>query len=243
MEWTVFESREALYQASADLVSAAMAERKTPLFCAASGDSPRGLYQELADRVTAGKLTVGDWRFLGLDEWLGLGPDDQGSCRHMLDQDLFMPLHVPQNHIRCFDGLSTEPEVECRAIEAYLLQRGPIDMAVLGLGMNGHIGLNEPGTPPGTRSHVSRLSALTEKTGQKYFDRPVALRQGLTLGLGNLQEARSLLLIVSGAHKADMLRRLVQGPETAEVPATLLRGHPRLRLYTEPEAAALLDTH
>ncbi|GAA4302641.1 glucosamine-6-phosphate deaminase [Compostibacter hankyongensis] len=240
MEIQVFDSYASLSEKAADEVIQALQLRERPLFCVASGDTPKGLYRILAERCRRGQADISGWYFLGLDEWLGLGGDDPGSCRYMLEEDLIRPLGVQPGQCCFFDGRTKDPEAECSRVEAFIRQHGPIDLAVLGLGMNGHIGLNEPGTPASLRSHVSVIDPVTAQVGQKYFVRPQSLTQGITLGMATLMEAARLLLLINGEKKSAVLQQALEGEITPALPASLLRRHPHYTVYTDAGAAGML---
>lgn len=210
------------------------------LFCPASGDTPGLLYQELARRVAGGMLDVEGWQFVGLDEWVGMNGEDPGSCRNSLDKELFEPLQIDPRRICFFDGRAADPENECALAERFIREHGRIDLAVLGIGMNGHIAMNEPGTDIDGRSHVVELHPVTRQTGQKYFNGPRALERGITLGMGTLLDARHIFLLAVGGHKASVVQRALEGPVTAEWPASLLRQHAGLRVFLDREAASAL---
>jgi galactosamine-6-phosphate isomerase len=212
----------------------------TPLVCVASGDSPKGLYREWQLQQKKKIIDVHNWYFVGLDEWVGLDENDEGSCRYMLNTDVFHPLDIQPGKICCFDGKATDTAAECDRIENYIHENKTIDVAILGLGMNGHIGLNEPGTSALEYSHVSTIHPVTKKVGQKYFSRPQSLTEGITLGLATLMEAKHLILIVSGQKKAAILKEALEGPVTEQVPASLLRHHSGFKVYADKEAANLL---
>mgnify|MGYP001799336298 CR=1 FL=1 len=137
--------------------------------CTASGDSPKGLYKALIKQVNENKIDISSWNFVGLDEWLGMNRNDEGSCRFHLNNDLFQPLHVEENKISFFDGRAKDLEKECDRIENSIIKIGGIDVAIVGLGLNGHVGMNEPGTPADLRSHVAEIDRQTQQAGQKYF--------------------------------------------------------------------------
>lgn len=240
MKIFIDDTYEAMSKRAADDVINIMRPLSQPLFVAASGDSPKGLYKELAGRSNAGLINIAEWRFLGLDEWIGLDADDEGSCRYMLNGDLFHPLHVKEEMICCFDGKTNDALRECSRIENFIGQQKGIDVAILGLGMNGHIGLNEPGTSPLLRSHVSDIAATTKTVGQKYFSKPQTLTKGITLGLATLMEAKHLFLIVNGDKKAAILKDALQHAPTESIPATLIREHPGFAVYADKAAAKLL---
>lgn len=221
---------------------ACMGSRKDPLICPASGDSPSGLYKNLVAKAGQKELDISRWAFLGLDEWVGLNGSDEGSCRYHLNRELFGPLRVPENHLFFFDGRAAELESECREAESFVHRHGGIDATVLGLGLNGHVGMNEPGTSVSSRSHVTALDPITAQTGQKYFKEPRSLSEGITLGLGTILDSRNIFLLVSGAKKASIVRTVLEGDISEKVPASLLRRHHGLRVYLDNAAAGLLTS-
>jgi glucosamine-6-phosphate isomerase len=224
-------------EAAADVIDI-MQSRHQPVICAASGHSPAGLYQEIVERVRKKQVNVDNWLFLGLDEWVGMNVVDEGSCRHHLDLELLNPLQVPQDRICFFDGRANDLEAECTRIEKFIHEKGGIDVAILGLGMNGHIGMNEPGVSVNVRSHVIDLHPITKTIGQKYFKEEKELAKGITLGIATLLEARHLVLVVSGIHKADITQKVLEDPVSENLPGTLLRDHPALKIYLDSEAAS-----
>ncbi len=214
---------------------------KNPLLCTASGDSPKGLYKELIKQVNERKIDITGWNFVSLDEWLGMNSGDEGSCRFHLNNDLFGPMHVEENRIVFFNGRATDVKEECRRIESFINQKGGIDVAILGLGMNGHVGMNEPGTPTASQSHVAEIDILTQQVGQKYFKKQQQLSQGLTLGIANLMEARHVAMVVSGVKKAEIVRQVIEKEISDNLPASLLRRHKNLSMYLDADAASLLQ--
>ncbi len=211
-----------------------------PLLCTASGDSPAGLYKELVDEYKNGKLNVTRWNFVALDEWVGLNGNDEGSCRFHLDHQLFNPLTIDAHKIHFFDGKATDSKKECEVIDQYIRQQDGIDVVILGLGMNGHIGMNEPGSSEKLRSHVAELDPITQQTGQKYFKKQQELKGGITLGLATIMESKNIILLVSGAHKAPIVKKMIEGEISATLPGSLLRRHPQLKIYLDKASASLL---
>ncbi|MGV3639451.1 MAG: glucosamine-6-phosphate deaminase [Adhaeribacter sp.] len=226
-------------QAARDLVLL-LKDKKNPLICTASGHSPAGLYQELAREIRQQGTDISSWRFVGLDEWADMNDQDQGSCSYDLQELLFKPLGISKDQICLFDGRAGDREAECRRVEDFLQTVGGIEVAILGIGLNGHLGMNEPGTAPAARVHVSDIAPLTQQTGQKYFAAPQDLSLGLTLGLANLLEARQVYLLANGAHKADIIRQTITAAPSPDLPATLLQQHPHATVYLDQEAASLL---
>ncbi len=237
MKIFVYDTYEAMSKQAADDVIQTMQPYKHPLICVASGDSPIGLYREIVERVNKKQLDISNWLFVGLDEWVGMNGNDEGSCRYHLNRQLFQPLQTTMDKICFFDGRENDLEEECQRIENFIHEHGGIDVAILGLGMNGHIGMNEPGTPLNKRSHVTDLDSTTKQVGQKYFKKNQKLTQGITLGLTTLMEARHIILLVSGKHKAEITQKIIEEEISEKLPATLLRHHPALKIYLDAEAA------
>ena len=233
----VTNTYEEISKQSADDVIRLMKSCKQPLICTASGHSPAGLYQKIVESVNENQLDISDWYFVGLDEWVGMNENDEGSCRYYLNQQLFHPLQIADNKICFFDGRAKDLEAECQLIENFINQHDGIDVVILGLGMNGHIGMNEPGTSFSKRSHVRDLDSITQQVGQKYFKKQQELTQGITLGLATLMEARHIILLVSGKHKAEITRKMIEDEISEKLPATLLRNHPSFKIYLDAEAA------
>jgi glucosamine-6-phosphate deaminase len=226
--------------AAVDLISLVV-HKDGPLVCVASGDSPAGLYREVVKKVARHEVDVRAWNFLGLDEWVGLNGADEGSCRFHLDNQFFNPLQISPDKILFVDGRAGDLLQECERVERFIQKQGGIDVAVVGLGMNGHIGMNEPGTSVSQRTHISRLDPLTVQVGQKYFQKAQPLSEGITLGLGTLMEARYVLLLVNGGKKASIVKQILEGPITENIPGSLFQNHPGYIVYLDEEAASLLS--
>jgi glucosamine-6-phosphate isomerase len=243
MKIVVNKSYEEMSLAAAREILQLLQPLPSPLICTASGDTPAGLYREMVEQVYQKKIDHSNWYFVGLDEWMGMNGYDEGSCRYYIDQQVFDPLNVPIKRIAFFDGTSIDPVRECERVDRFIQSHKGIDIAVLGLGMNGHIGMNEPGTSVSLRSHVAKLDQVTQEVGQKYFKSKTMLNEGLTLGIATILEAKHIFLLVSGAKKASIVRRMVTEEISEELPCTLLRNHTGLKIYLDNEAAAQLPTN
>ena len=237
----ISENYEELSLQSLDATVQYLQASAQPLLCVASGDSPKGLYAELVRRTQDQTLDISNWNFVGLDEWLGMDKFDEGSCAHMLEASLVKPLQLTNANSAFFNGKAKNTVEECARIESFISQKGGIDVAILGLGLNGHLGLNEPGTAITARSHVSVIHPLTQQVGQKYFRGETKLVNGITLGLATLNESSQIILVVNGERKAGIVKALVEGPVTDQLPASLLRNHPGFHLFLDKAAASLLS--
>jgi galactosamine-6-phosphate isomerase len=238
MKIFVADTYEELSKQAAEDAITLMSSIKQPLICPASGDTPAGLYKYI---TTKKESAISAWSFVGLDEWVGMDGNDEGSCRFHLNNQLFDPLHISPGKICFFNGRADDLIKECDDIEKFIRQHGAIDLAILGLGMNGHIGMNEPGTSPALRSHVTELDPITKNTAQKYFKEQRELTKGITLGLSTLMEAKHIFLLITGAHKATIVKRILEEEVSAQLPGSLLRSHPGLSIYLDAGAAKLIQ--
>ena len=240
MEIRVFPDYDEMCSATALLILSRIREQPGSLVCLPSGDTPTGVLSLLVEASRDGRADFSQCRFVGLDEWVGLNGRDAGSCRHYLDEHLFFPLGTSPEQICFFDG-AADPEEECRRINTYIREHGPVDVTMVGVGVNGHVGLNEPGTAPGLYAHVSQLQDQTKLVAEKYFRKKVALSQGITLGPRHLLESRTLIMIASGSKKASVMARALEQPVTPECPAGLIRLHRDGHVFLDREAAAELS--
>jgi galactosamine-6-phosphate isomerase len=238
MKVFIADSYANMSKQAADDVVEIMNSRKHPLICTASGDSPAGLYNELVERANKKQVDTSNWSFVGLDEWVGMNGDDEGSCRYHLNKQLFGPLQTNNNKVCFFDGRKKDLESECEHTENFIRKHGGMDAVILGVGLNGHVGMNEPGTSIHTHSHVIDLHPTTQQVGQKYFTKEQKLTKGITLGLSTLMEAGNIILLASGKHKADIIQKIIEGEISEKLPATLLRRHPSFKIYLDADAAS-----
>ena len=139
MKIIISNNYEAMSEKAYEDIVAIMQAASKPLICVASGDSPSGIYKNIVKGVGSNEINIDSWSFLGLDEWVGLNGDDEGSCRYHLNRELFNPLAIPANRICFFDGAASDLEQQCSITENTIQAKGGIEMAILGLGMNGHI--------------------------------------------------------------------------------------------------------
>ena len=222
-----------LSRAAADLIIEQVKCKPDSLICFPSGDSPAGMFKYLIEDAKQGKVDFTACFFVGLDEWVGMDKNDEGSCTNFLYEHFFNPMQIDPEKVRFFDAKAADLDASCAAINDFIKEKGPLDVMVVGIGMNGHIGLNEPGADFNSYAHHSPLDPLTIKIGQKYFKQQTTLTEGITLGLKHLQEAKIPVLIASGAKKAEIILKSLKGEITNEVPATIFQ--------TLPSAVILLD--
>jgi len=240
MELFIYDSYEKMSAEAAKKVMHIISAKRKTVLSPASGDTPKGLYAELVSMIHKNKTDISELWFIGLDEWLGMNGEDEGSCRFYLDQQLFNPLKIDKNKIAFFNGKAQFPREECRKVDNTILALNGIDLAIVGLGMNGHVGMNEPGISPALHSHVAEIDHITQEVGQKYFKEKKEISGGLTLGIANLMEAKSVMLMVNGSKKASILKQVLEDDISEKLPASFLRNHPNFSVYADAEAASLL---
>jgi galactosamine-6-phosphate isomerase len=209
---------------AASLVMSEIEVRKSLLLCATSGSSPSGLYDALAKKAEADRALFAALRIIKVDEWGGLPENDPGSSERYLRTRLVDRLGIPPERYISFASNPKEPAGECKRIGRALAHQGPIDVCILGLGINGHIGFNEPGPFLTPHCHVAQLSDASRRhsmvrsmTQQPQF--------GLTLGMQDILASKKILLLVTGAGKAQAITGLLSGQVTTTLPASFLWLH------------------
>lgn len=235
-----FPDHDTLSQYTAEHIAAIVNQKPDALLCLASGDTPIETFRRFVKLAQEERVDVSQCTFVGLDEWVGFGPDDAGSCSYYVFRDLFIPLKLRPDQIYVFNAKADELAAECTRIDKLIDSRGGLDLLLVGMGMNGHIALNEPGTPVDLGCHVVELAESTKTVGQKYFTQETTLTQGITLGLRHLTAAHEVILLVSGEKKASMLREALRGPVNEQVPASILQDQPNAQIWIDEAAGSLL---
>lgn len=238
MRIIVAKDYEAMSRAAADLMETWVREAPEGLISIAGGDSPAGLVRELCRKIREGQIDPSGLKFVQLDDWVGIGPEDEGSCSHFLKKDLIGAMEKPFADVFTFDGTREDIDSQLQAQDAFIRKYGPISVQVLGIGMNGHLGFNEDGVDFSLRSHRMPLSSVTLGVQKKYFGgRDLPLTEGITMGIAQIMESRTVLVLASGEKKADIVAKAITGPVTNRLPASVLQRHPNC-LYLLDEAAA-----
>ena len=225
MNVIVYKNYEELSEAVAEKILLQISSKPDSVFCLASGNSTELCYQILVQKIVEKSVDISKCSFVGLDEWVGIPPTNSGSCHYFFDKHLFGPLSVDSSQIIVFDGMSDNLEEECEKMDRAIKQKGGIDFMIVGVGMNGHIGFNEPGVSIDYYSHVIQLDEVTQSVGQKYFDSPTKLQNGITLGLKYFLEAKTAVMMANGAKKADIIKKTLEGKVDVSIPSTIIQSH------------------
>jgi glucosamine-6-phosphate isomerase len=237
MQVKIFPTYSELSRATADLIKAFVAAKKDSLICIASGHTPVGVFKFLAEDIQSKKLDVSRCTFLSLDEWVGIDPSDPGSCLSMLKKDFFDHVPVRPEQIIFFNVLVADLQQECARINALIQSNGGLDVMLVGVGTNGHIGMNEPGTAFDSYAHIGELAEETKAVGQKYFTKNTSLHMGITLGLKHLQEAKLPIVMANGEKKANIIAKALQTNPTEQLPASIVHKIPHAMVMLDQQAA------
>lgn len=244
MNTTTFPSYDAMCRQVAQEIQENLSVNPCQMLCIAAGNTSLGIFKYLIEAYRESSLSFAQARFVAMDEWLHMNPETPNSCGNFLVEHFLKHVDYPPEQVRLWDGCSTDPQQECQDVEAFIQKNsvhGTIDYLVLGMGMNGHLALNEPGSDLHGRAHVCELDSVTQRVGQKYFQSETSLTGGITLGIENFRQARRTVLMVNGSHKAEIVQGLLDAPAvTPELPATVLREFDHASFYCDEEAAALL---
>ncbi len=219
----------------ADALVTRIAAEPDLVLCLPTGNTPGPVYERLPPALIRAGTSLGRATVVLLDEYLGLPAGHPVRCDDQLRRSLLDRLAVPVGRFIAFGVDGPDPEAACLAYDAAVRDAGGIDLVVLGLGTNGHIGMNQPGTPADTATYVIDLAPSTMAAARAYGADPPPTR-GVTLRLSGILAASEVWLLVSGAHKADILARTLDGPVGTDVPASLLRDHPGLRILADDTA-------
>jgi glucosamine-6-phosphate deaminase len=227
-------SRSELSRVAADHVAALLARSPKAVIALPTGQTPLGLYAELVARAAAKRLSVAEARFFNLDDYLGLSGDHPLSYARFLREHFLTPAGVPEEHIRLLRGDAVAIEAECGDYEAAIAAAGGLDLAILGLGTNGHIGFNEPGSDWSARTHVVSLSEETRATHVAQTQGKFVIpERGITVGVATILAAREVLLLVAGRAKARALAAFQGGIGDPKWPVTALLTHRHLTVLAE----------
>jgi glucosamine-6-phosphate deaminase len=241
MELIIVEDHQQLCQRASQYVIRQIQRKADSVLGLATGSTPEGVYRLLAIDHEQNQTSYRYVRTVNLDEYVGLAHNHPNSYRYYMNHRLFQYLDIPLSQTYLPDGLSPDLEVECRHYDYLIKQLGGVDLQLLGIGLNGHIGFNEPGTPFTSKTHVVELTDSTRKANQRFFasleDVP---NRAITMGIATIMESREILLLVSGQHKAHILHRLFTEEVDEQLPASVLKQHPQVTVLADRMAAKYL---
>ena len=233
---------EEMGKAAADEFEAVIHAKPACVIGLATGSTPLPLYRELIAREQAGLIDFSRVRSANLDEYKGLAPDHPQSYRRFMQENLFDHISIKPENTIVPDGLAADIPAMCEAYERKIEDWGGVDIQLLGIGHDGHIGFNEPGEAFELETHCVNLTAETIEANKRFFDGNVDLvpKQAYTMGIKTIMQARKVLMVANGAGKAEIIKKAFFGPVTPEVPASILQMHPDFTLVGDEEALSLI---
>lgn len=226
---------------AARIIADQIKEKRDSVLGLATGSSPLGIYEILVEKCGKGEISFKDISTVNLDEYRGLNAIDKNSYHYYMSENLFSKVDINPSNIYLPDGMALDVEQECKRYEETIESVGGIDLQLLGLGENGHIGFNEPGTPFTEKTHVVDLTESTIQANSRLFEKIEDVpKQALSMGIQTIMNAKKILLIATGEKKADALAKVVNGKVTEEVPGSVLQKHPDVTIICDEAAAAKL---
>jgi glucosamine-6-phosphate deaminase len=239
----IFPNDRAAARALARRIVAALADNPRLVLGLPTGRTPVGFYHELAAIAAAGHADFSQAATFNLDEFVGMPPGRPGAYRRFMDEHLFSRVNLRPERINFLDGSSADPDAECRRYEEAIAAAGGIDIQVLGIGTNGHIGFNEPGRELQPHTHRVRLRPETRRSNASLFGGDVrdVPSEALSMGMATILHARAIVLLANGRSKAACIDRMVNGPITTELPASFLQVHPNVDIMVDEAAAERLQ--
>jgi len=238
MRARIFPDYEAMCAAAADAVAGRLGEDPSSVFLLPTGTTPLGMYRRLVDMYDLGEVSFAGATFFNLDEYLGLVPDHPASYHVYMKEHFYGLIDADPARVFVPDGAAPDPEAECERYEAAIREAGGVDVCVLGIGRNGHIGFNEPGAPFDSRTRVVTLSESTRLVNAADFEANQAPERAITVGMATIFESKEVLLLASGTNKANAVAATLEGDVSESMPASMLGRHRRAVLFLDEDAAS-----
>lgn len=242
MEILRVKDYEDLSKTACSYISEKLKKVEHPVLGLATGSTPEGLYRQLIEAYNNGVLSFKHVKTFNLDEYINLDQTNPNSYYYYMNKHLFDWIDIPKEHIHLPNGKAKDLEAECLDYENKIKQAGNIGIQILGIGLNGHIGFNEPGTAFTSRTHVVTLDKSTREANARFFrsidDVPT---HAMTMGIETIMESEEILLLVSGEQKAAALDRLLNGEISEEFPASILHRHKQVTVIADAAASLLID--
>ncbi len=226
---------EKLSRSAANLISAQVILKPDSVLGLATGSSPLGTYRQLIDWYKKGDVDFDKVISINLDEYVGLSAKDEQSYRRFMNENFFDHINIRQENTFVPDGCAKNLDAACKAYDAHIEAVGGIDLQLLGIGLDGHIGFNEPDDVFVKNTHVVALDPSTIKANARFFENEEQVpRRAITMGLVSIMQAKKIVLIANGAAKRDILEKAFFGPITPRIPASILQLHPDITvIYSE----------
>ena len=243
MEVIILRDAAEIGNAAADAIESLVARKPEAVLGLATGSSPLSIYDELAARCAAGRMSFSKAKGFTLDEYVGLPPDHPERYRNVIDTVFVSRVDFAPGAVAGPDGLASDIPAACAAYEDAIRAAGGIDLQILGIGTDGHIGFNEPGSSLASRTRIKTLTRQTRMDNARFFgdDINAVPTHCLTQGLGTIMDARHVVLVATGRSKAEAVHQLAEGGVSALWPASVLQHHPHATVFVDDAAAHRLQ--
>lgn len=236
MKFTEVETSSALSRSAANIISAQVIMKPDCVLGLATGSSPIGTYRQLIKWYEKGDIDFSEVKSVNLDEYVGLAPDHPQSYRYFMNNNFFDHINIKKENTFVPNGIAVDLNAECSLYDERIKQCGGIDLQLLGIGLDGHIGFNEPDAYFTKNTHIADLHESTIKANARFFENEAQVpRQALTVGMVSIMQAKRILLIASGEEKREILDKAFSGPITPEIPASILQLHPDITVIYSKE--------
>ena len=236
MQFITVPTYDKLSRQAANIISAQIIMKPQSVIGLATGSSPLGVYRQLADRYTKGDIDLSGVTTVNLDEYAGLPENDPQSYHYFMQTNFFDHVNIKRENTFVPNGCAEDIDRECAEYDERIKRLGGIDLQLLGIGVDGHIGFNEPSSVFEKNTHVVNLHESTIKANARFFESEAHVpRQAVTMGMISIMQAKKIVLIANGKHKKDILHRAFYGPITPEIPASILQLHPDLTVIFSEE--------
>lgn len=227
MRIIICENYEELSKRGAEFFVSQIMLKPDSILGLATGSTPVGLYQNLIKWNKEGRIDFSEVTSFNLDEYYPIAPDNNQSYRYFMNENLFDHINIDKSRTYVPNGLAADPDAECERYEALIDEKGGIDLQLLGIGRNGHIGFNEPDGELNAKTHITELTESTIEANSRFFDDISKVpKKALTMGMGTILKSKKILMLVSGKEKHEVLHQLLSDDVTTSNPATLLKVHP-----------------
>ena len=235
------DNYEELSQMAAEIFLSKIKQKPNAVLGLATGSTPLGLYKNLIKDHQQNGTSYQHIHTVNLDEYIGLSKANPNSYHTYMMNNLFNDLDIPKNHVHLPHGDAADLIQECERYEKVIEDLGHVDIQVLGIGKNGHIGFNEPGTPFSSKTHIIDLKESTRQANARFFKHIDEVpKQAITMGISTIMKSKEILLLSSGEAKAEATSKLINGDITEQLPASVLKQHPAVTIIVDKAAASML---
>lgn len=233
---------QAMSQKAALLVAAQITLKPDSVLGLATGGTPIAMYENLIELYNKNEISFSEVKSFNLDEYCGLNPKNKNSYHYYMNKNFFKDINIKKENINIPDGTVSDIKKECKLYERKIKESGGIDLQILGIGSNGHIGFNEPAENLNANTDVVKLSEETIEANSRYFEsREKVPKKAISMGIATILKSEKIILLANGINKAEAIKKTISGKISTKVPASLLQTHSKVIMLLDKKAASLID--